>query len=78
MLYKKFHRNYISQFKVGTKIKLYHLKANNKVTKVTATILRSPYIDEFSQICIIDNLNPRCLFSHNGKKIQEDMEIVDE
>ena len=69
MLYKKYHRNFVKQFKVGTKIK--YLLENNNCT----TTIRAPYI-EFLQIRIIDNLNIRTLMSRNGR-LRKDIEIVD-
>lgn len=69
MLYKKYHRNYIIPFKVGTKIKD-HFDGSCTI------IQRGPYI-EFSQIRIMDIFLPRVLISQNGKLImKEDIEIV--
>ena len=68
MLYKKCHRNFVRQFKVGTKIKV-HLENN-----CTTTIQRAPYI-EYSQIRIIDNLRIRTLMTRKGR-LRKDIEIV--
>ena len=70
MLYKKYHRNFVKQFKVGTKIKIYLEIENN----CTTTIQRAPYI-EFLQIRIIDNLHIRTLMSRNGR-LRKDIEII--
>lgn len=61
MLYKKYHRNYIRQFKVCGKFKLSFYKrdpdtfALEKVTK-ELQILKKPYIDSVQQICININI----------------------
>lgn len=70
MLYKKYHRNYISQFKVGTMIKV-------NFDHSCTTIRRGPYIEFSSQIRIIDSLMIRVLISHDGRLIRKnDIEIV--
>ena len=71
MLYKKYHRNFVKQFKVGTKIKIYLEIENN----CTTTIQRAPYIEFSSQIRIIDNLHIRTLMSNKGR-LRKDIEII--
>lgn len=46
MLYKKYHRSYVSQFKKGAKIKL-------EVDKFKGEILSEPFIDEWRDIIIM-------------------------
>ena len=46
MLYKKYHRSYVSQFKKGAKIKL-------KSDKFEGKILAEPSIDEWRNIFIL-------------------------
>lgn len=58
MLYKKYHRNYVKQFNIKTKI---YLDTYDKATKQ-----KGPYID-FGRIEIIYNFNLRILISQNGK-----------
>lgn len=57
MLYKKYHRNYIKQFREGAKFKSSFYKrdpdtfAVEKITK-ELQVLKKPYIDSVQQICI--------------------------
>lgn len=43
MLYKKYHRNFVSQFKKGSKVKL-------EVDKFEGEIILEPFIDECREI----------------------------
>lgn len=57
MLYKKYHRNYIKQFKRGARFKLSFYKRDSDtfaVEKITEElqILKEPYVDSVQQICI--------------------------
>jgi len=45
MLYKKYHRKYISQFKIGTKFKF-------EFDKHEGEIILEPFIDEYREILI--------------------------
>lgn len=61
MLYKKYHRNYIKQFREGAKFKSSFYKrdpdtfAVEKITK-ELQVLKKPYIDSVQQICINTNI----------------------
>jgi len=57
MLYKKYHKDYVKQFKVGGKFKLSYYKRDPDtfaVEKVTdeLQVLKKPYIDSNQEICI--------------------------
>jgi len=73
MLYKKYHRNFVRQFRYGTKIKV-HLD-NSDIT----TVLRDPHVDLYhpSWILIEDDFMIRKLIRMNGK-LREDIEIIGE
>lgn len=70
MLYKKYHKDYIRQFKVGGKFKLNYYKRDSDTFAVEMItkelqILKKPYIDSDQQICIIVNiLGDNKEFSH--------------
>ena len=73
MLYKKYHRKFVRQFRYGTKIKV-HLDDSD-----ITTVLIDPYIDYYhpSWILIEDDFRIRKLIFMNGK-LREDIEIISE
>lgn len=61
MLWKKYHRNYIRQFKVGSKFKYIYYERDSEtfaVEKITKElqVLKKPYVDSVQQICINVNI----------------------
>ena len=57
MLYKKYHRSYVSQFKKGTKIKL-------KLDKFIGEILAEPSINDWRDIFIVIVFISDDIFTH--------------
>lgn len=72
MLYKKYHKNYIRQFKVGAKITyIYSLQYN-----AVETIIREPFTVNNKVVCIDCGNNRHRLISPDGKLEQHITNVV--
>lgn len=72
MLYKKYHRNYIRQFKKGAKI----IYKNSLQYEVVEIVIKEPFIVENKVIGIGCNMNLHRLISPNGKLEQHIINVI--
>lgn len=72
MLYKKYHRNYIRQFKVGARVTYKNSFQYNTVE----TIIREPFTVDSKVICIDCSMNRHSLVSPDGKLEQYIINVI--
>jgi len=72
MLYKKYHRDYIRQFKVGARITY----KNSLQYDVVETIIRKPFTVDNKVVCIDCSMNRHRLVSPDGKLEQHITNVI--
>ena len=71
MLYKKYHRNFVSQFKFGTKVEIYSNDTYTTDRFINSEVIKEPFIEYgyFTvSICMVDSKNyNRVVIYHSGR-----------
>ena len=75
MLYKKYHRSYVSRFKKGTKIEIFY--SNDVYTTdsfINSKVIREPFVDYYScsvssGISIVDSCGYKWVVVYHSGKI---------
>ena len=80
MLYKKYHRNFVSQFKKGTKIEIYNddIYATNRF--INSEVIKEPFInhDFVCWISIVDSFNYSWVVVYHSGKISYRINIKED